>query len=372
MMATTANPKPCPTVIDERLLADRVSASDSGDDVTTISVAEVDLGEIKSLRIDYKNILKIDNLGALVNLTKLQLDNNIIERIENLDLLVNLQWLDLSFNNIEYIEGLDKLTKLTDLTLFNNQIKKIENMDKLEKLHVLSLGNNEIENPEEVVYLRRFKHLKSLNLKGNSMCKQKDHQAFVVAHLENVTFFNFRLIDEGMRKQALEKYADAISELERGERQEASAHADELRLQEETDTFLKANIVGFGGGRIFDEMYGEDTELPKLQILKGHDELVEEQRGQVVDICQEITKTALHHMEILSEEKTQFKLCVDEAKEDATAKSVAIRQLGGGARCTFDKNSRGTAQRTYLPRRGRGEDDHRRGKCFDAHRKRDL
>jgi len=263
-------------------------------------------------------------LGALVGLTKLQLDNNIIERIENLELLVNLQWLDLSFNNIEYIEGLDNLTKLTDLTLFNNQIKKIENMDKLENLHVLSLGNNEIANPEEVIYLRRFKHLKSLNLKGNSMCKNTNHQAFVVAHLENVTFFNFRLIDEGMRKQALDKYAVAISELERVERQEATAHAEELRVQEETETFLKANIVGFGGGRIFDEMYEEDTELPKLKILKGYEELMEEQGKQVVEICREITKTALHHMEILDEEKNQFKLCVDEAKDEATAKSVAI------------------------------------------------
>lgn len=41
----------------------------------------------------YEDILKIDNLWSLVNLTKLQMDNNIIERIEGLDMLVNLEWL---------------------------------------------------------------------------------------------------------------------------------------------------------------------------------------------------------------------------------------------------------------------------------------
>lgn len=41
----------------------------------------------------YKDVLKIDNLWSLVNLTKLQMDNNIIERMEGLDMLVNLEWL---------------------------------------------------------------------------------------------------------------------------------------------------------------------------------------------------------------------------------------------------------------------------------------
>lgn len=41
----------------------------------------------------HKDILKIDNLWSLVNLTKLQMDNNIIERMEGLDMLVNLEWL---------------------------------------------------------------------------------------------------------------------------------------------------------------------------------------------------------------------------------------------------------------------------------------
>jgi len=45
-----------------------------------------------------KDILKINNLWSLKNLTKLQLDNNIIEKIENINFLVNLTWLGKNYN----------------------------------------------------------------------------------------------------------------------------------------------------------------------------------------------------------------------------------------------------------------------------------
>lgn len=53
----------------------------------------------------YEDILKIDNLWSLVNLTKLQMDNNIIERIEGLDMLVNLEWLGMK-SLITYSNGI--------------------------------------------------------------------------------------------------------------------------------------------------------------------------------------------------------------------------------------------------------------------------
>ena len=59
----------------------------------------------KTLRLEFKQILKIDNLESLTSLTRLFLDNNFIERISGLDALVHLVWLDLSFNRIRRIEG---------------------------------------------------------------------------------------------------------------------------------------------------------------------------------------------------------------------------------------------------------------------------
>lgn len=90
----------------------------------------------------FLDILKIDHLWILPNLTKLSLNFNKIDKIENLDDLKNLKELDLSFNYIEKIENLEKLTKLEDLTLYKNSIKKLENLDSLENLIILSVGRN--------------------------------------------------------------------------------------------------------------------------------------------------------------------------------------------------------------------------------------
>lgn len=139
-----------PTVIDEDLLKKAVNEQEQ----VPVDVAEVarkegiDSLQVLSLRLDYKNILKIDNLWAFENLTRLQLDNNIIEKIENIGFLKNLTWLDLSFNNISVIEGLSTLTKLTDLSLFNNRISKLENLDELTNLNILSIGNNNLNSLE--------------------------------------------------------------------------------------------------------------------------------------------------------------------------------------------------------------------------------
>lgn len=151
-----------PTVIDEELLKKAVNEQEQ----VPVDVAEVarkegiDPLEVSALRLDYKSInytiniidiLKIDNLWAFENLTRLQLDNNIIEKIENIGFLKNLTWLDLSFNNISVIEGLSSLTKLTDLSLFNNRISKLENLDDLINLNILSVGNNNLNSLECVI-----------------------------------------------------------------------------------------------------------------------------------------------------------------------------------------------------------------------------
>ena len=58
-----------------------------------------------TLRLEFRLILKVENLQALLSLKRLFLDNNLIERISGLDKLVHLEWLDLSFNRIRKIEG---------------------------------------------------------------------------------------------------------------------------------------------------------------------------------------------------------------------------------------------------------------------------
>lgn len=103
---------------------------------------------------------------------------------------------DLSFNNITKIEGLDTLVNLTDLSLYNNRISQLENMDKLVNLQVFSIGNNQIADLESLVYLTRFENLRVLNASGNPVAKHQDYRNFVLAHMRDLKYLDYRLIDE--------------------------------------------------------------------------------------------------------------------------------------------------------------------------------
>ena len=76
-----------------------------------------------TLRLEFRQILKIDNLQDLTSLTRLFLDNNFIEKITGLEFLNNLVWLDLSFNKIRKIDGLASQKNLQVLALYQNEIK---------------------------------------------------------------------------------------------------------------------------------------------------------------------------------------------------------------------------------------------------------
>uniref|UniRef100_A0A8C2QKE1 Dynein regulatory complex subunit 3 n=1 Tax=Cricetulus griseus TaxID=10029 RepID=A0A8C2QKE1_CRIGR len=152
--------------------------------------------DVRSLQLDFRNILRIDNLWQFENLQKLQLNNNIIERIEGLENLIHLVWLDLSFNNIEAIEGLDTLVNLEDLSLSNNRIAKIDSLDALVKLQVLSLGNNQIGNIMNIIYLRQFSCLRTLTLSENPIAEAEEYKEFIYAYLPDLVYLDFRRIDE--------------------------------------------------------------------------------------------------------------------------------------------------------------------------------
>ncbi|KAL4240950.1 Dynein regulatory complex subunit 3 [Mactra antiquata] len=292
-----------PSVIDEDMLQKAVEEQGPKDEAGKIAKAEgIDFGDVTALRLEFKNVLEIDNLWSFANLTKLQLDNNIIEKIKGLDELVNLIWLDLSFNNIEMIEGLDKLTKLQDLTLYNNRISRIENMDKLTDLHVFSIGNNNLTDLENVVYLRRFKKLRTLNLNGNPFCEQADYKQYVIAYISSIDFLDYRLIDKQSRDAATERYHLLIEEMLHNERQAEMRQDEDSKRQIEEGTYREAYVDGLNGPDLFEGMYADDTEGKKLKEMPGVDEL--------------IFDYGLQEHEKRQEEVNQFWECVEEAKTE--------------------------------------------------------
>ncbi|XP_067912057.1 dynein regulatory complex subunit 3 isoform X5 [Heterodontus francisci] len=222
-----------PSVINDEMLEEAVKKQGPTGRAGQIAQLEgIDFKDVHHLQLDYRNILKIDNLWQFKILTKLQLDNNVIEKIEGLNTLTNLVWLDLSFNNIEMIEGLDELVKLEDLSLYSNRISNIENMDLLVNLQIFSIGKNHISNLETIIYLRRFKKLRTLNLAGNPVCEDERYSMYIPAFLPNLMYLDFRLIDKTTKEMALEMHRSAVANLVYHE-DVAFKKLEKNRLQEE-------------------------------------------------------------------------------------------------------------------------------------------
>lgn len=221
--------------------------------------------KVDTLLFSYRHIVKIDNLLGLTSLTKLQLDNNDITKIENLDHLVNLTWLDLSFNKITKIEGLSTLTKLTDLSLFCNDIEVVENLDGLTELQIVSLGNNAIKDLEYTMYLRRFNKLRMVNLAGNPICKDPEYRSYVLSHIKNLRYLDYRLVDEAAINTAKEQYQDEMLEIEEKEAAEEAREKLEAEKASHLALMEEANLEGVE--TLFEDMLRDDPEHAKLSIV---------------------------------------------------------------------------------------------------------
>uniref|UniRef100_A0A3B1JE72 Dynein regulatory complex subunit 3 n=1 Tax=Astyanax mexicanus TaxID=7994 RepID=A0A3B1JE72_ASTMX len=268
--------------------------------------------EVIQLRLEYK-ILQIDHLWEFTSLTKLQLNNNSIEKIQGLEKLTNLLWL-LSFNKIKMIEGLEALVKLQTLSLSNNQIPAIEKMDTLEHLEILSLGENVISQIDNVIYLRRFKNLRSLNLARNPICQETNYKIFVVAYLPDLVYLDFRLVDEQTNelkeKRAME--AQKITE------QELQLHKD-------------AFVEYLNGPQLFDSMFADDAEESRLASLPGVPKLLEtypclliHYQTELVALCMQIFETGLIQHAERKNEGDSFFTCCREAVSDNQQRAAQI------------------------------------------------
>lgn len=312
-----------PAVVDETLLRQCIEEQGPTGEAGKIAKKEgISMRDVAQLRLDFKNILKIDNLWRCTNLTKLQLDNNIIEKIDGLQELKNLTWLDLSFNNIEFMEGLDALTKLRDLTLYNNRISNIDNIDPLEMLHVFSIGNNNLENLDNLKYLRRFKDLNTLNLSGNPICKFEQYNDFTIAHLPSLIYLDYRLIDGTKRSDAIKMFPDSIEELTHDEEILAQKLAEELKIKEEKDLHTQAFVDDLNGPALFKSLFEEDVEAGKLAQLPDMPNILATFEEKFTEIC-----TTLFHFGLQDYEKRKceielFNAAMNEAREANRSESV--------------------------------------------------
>ena len=263
-------------------------------------------------------------MNGFDKLERLQLDNNIIEKIDGLDVLVNLTWLDLSFNKIAKIEGLNSLLNLTDLSLYQNRIQKVENMDSLMNLNYFSIGNNDISQDTTVLnYLQKFKCLQVLIVQGNPFIKndgESEEKLKIIAHLPQLKYFDYMMIDEETLKQAQLKHPQEFKYAEDHLGGKAEMTQESILKSKE-----EANIAKLDK---FSERL-KDAEFKKLEPMqkqgefwaKFEDELKEElssyeenmkllakNRKETMDVCENI----LHEEE--KEVETKIIKSIDEFK----------------------------------------------------------
>ncbi|NXP97865.1 DRC3 protein, partial [Vidua macroura] len=293
-----------PNIIDDEMLQKAIEEK-CPEDLGDIAREEsINVKVVTELQFSFKNILQIDNLWPLENLTKLQLDNNIIEKIEGLETLVHLVWLDLSFNNIEVIEGLDTLVKLQDLSLYNNRISKIEHMDTLQELQIFSIGKNNLTILEDVIYLRRLKSLQTLNLSGNPFCSEEHYRLFVVAHLPSLVYLDFKLVRNSTVRflhSLIGKSGNSILQslcfvaLGAGSLQKSGS-------QKHTAAFVEY----LNGSFLFDSLHAEDTEAAKLASLPGVGDLLQAYPSWFVLVCENLYNYGLEEYEKREAEVSKF------------------------------------------------------------------
>ncbi|XP_073653143.1 dynein regulatory complex subunit 3 isoform X2 [Tursiops truncatus] len=306
-----------PRVMDDEMLKLAVGEQGPRDEAGQLAKQEgILFKDVLSLQLDFQNILRIDNLWQFENLRKLQLDNNIIEKIEGLENLTHLVWLDLSFNNIEAIEGLDTLVNLEDLSLFNNRISKIDSLDALVKLQVLSLGNNQIGNMTNIIYLRRFKDLRTLSLSGNPVAEAEDYRTFICAYLPDLVYLDFQRIDDHMKELAEMKHQCSVDELKHQESLMQAQLEEEQARWEELEGHKAAFVEHLNGPFLFDSMYAEDVEGSQLSHLPGVGELVQTYKDKFVIICLNIFKFGMKQQEKRKAELDTFMGCVQEAIQE--------------------------------------------------------
>uniref|UniRef100_A0A7S0R7I6 Dynein regulatory complex subunit 3 n=1 Tax=Chlamydomonas leiostraca TaxID=1034604 RepID=A0A7S0R7I6_9CHLO len=309
-----------PNVITEQLTRECIQIVGADPDTLEEKKRNIAFREIECLAFSFKSIAKIDNLKGLEGLTKLQLDNNQLTKIENMAHLTNLTWLDLSFNKVTKIEGLETLTKLVDLSLFNNQIAEIENLDKLTELNVLSLGNNALKRLDNVMYLRQFRNLRLVNLAGNPFCKDHDYKTYVLSHIKDLTYLDYRRVYPADVQAAMEQHQDEMIEISEREEQAAAEEKAAGEAAAHSALMKEANLDGVE--TLADDMVRDDPEWARFSQIPGLTDTWNDVRDKLGVAAEEFKATILEQHAKKKSEHSEWQAVVTSflAEKDAAAK----------------------------------------------------
>ena len=166
-----------------------------------------------------------------------------------------------------------------DCSLFNNKIEELKGLTALTALNCLSIGNNNIKQLMPAVhYLRPFLNLRMINMLGNPCSKDPEYYTRIIAHLRDIVYVDYRLVDPDKVQAAKEQYQDELFEIL--EEEKKKAEADE-KMQEDL-AFLQrlkdANIEG--ASTLLQTMLEDDPEQSKLAYYSFWMEVIDDFQHQ--------------------------------------------------------------------------------------------
>lgn len=56
------------------------------------------------------------------------------------------------------------------------------------------------------MYLRQFRNLRLVNLAGNPFCKEHDYRSYVLSHIKDLTYLDYRRVVHTDVQQAMEQH----------------------------------------------------------------------------------------------------------------------------------------------------------------------
>jgi len=211
---------------------------------------------------------------------------------------------------------------LKDLSLYNNSIDSINGLDSCTALHCLSVGNNSISSLENLMYLRKFKNLRMLNLEGNPVCHDPEYRMFVLAHIRNLKYLDYAMVIESDVIAAKEQYQDELLEIEETESIEDAAAEREAQRQQQSSLLDRANLRAVE--TLFTNMFKEDTEIAKLKSFPGMSELQEDYRANFNALSEQFKVQGLERLEAREAECKLFQEALDSMRQESQAESISI------------------------------------------------
>ncbi|XP_044586519.1 dynein regulatory complex subunit 3-like [Cotesia glomerata] len=277
----------------------------------------IKLDEVTEIRIEFSKILKIDHFWIMTNLTKLILSHNIIEKIENFDALVNLEDLDLSFNRIKKMENLNCLVKLQVLLIAGNKIYDIENIDNLKNLKIFSIADNKIDKWDHVLYLKKFKNLRTVNMTGNPCTLQENYNSYLIALLPQVIYFSYILITKEERNDAIKKNRQAIIKVEEEESKIKIKMDKQQKVNSKTQYDSQCFVDQLDGDEFFNTVFQDDQNGIILKNLNNDTlKVYEKYKKKFTTVCQELYKFGVDQHVVRAKEINEFYLVVRKAREN--------------------------------------------------------